>query len=108
MERFAWFYDEIVAQIANLKQFVISILRNIPFLGDLSDGQLEWILIGLVFIILISIILPLIKRSMKIAVGAVVLAAILAFMTSASFWGMLPFAGLGAAIVLFSNRFQMG
>ncbi len=108
MERFAWFYDEVLAQIANLKQFVISILRNIPFLGNLSDSQLQWIFISLVFIILISIILPLIKWSVRIAVGAVVLATILAFITSSSFWGMLPFTGLGVAIVLFSNKFQMG
>lgn len=108
MERFTWFYDEVMAQIANLKHFVISILRKIPYLGDLSDGQLEWIFIGLVFMILISIILPLIKWSVKIALSAAVLAAILAFITSSSFWGMLPFTGLGVAIVLFSNKFQMG
>ncbi len=108
MERFAWFYDEVMAQIANLKQFVISILRNIPFLGNLSDSQLQWIFISLVFIILISVILPLIRWSVKIAVGAVVLATILAFITSSSFWSMLPFTGLGVAIVLFSNKFQMG
>ena len=108
MERFAWFYDEVMAQIANLKQFVISILKKIPYLGDLSDGMLEWIFIGLVFMILILIILPLVKWSVKIAVGAVVLAAILAFVTSFSFWGIVPFTGLGVAIVLFSNKFQMG
>lgn len=108
MERFAWFYDVVMAQIANLKQFVISILRNIPFLGNLSDSQLQWIFISLVFIILISIMLPLIKWSVRIAVGAVVLATILAFITSSSFWSMLPFTGLGVAIVLFSNKFQMG
>jgi hypothetical protein len=106
MERFAWFYDEIVAQIANLKQFIISVLRKIPYLGDLNEGQLEWILVGLVFLILISIILPLIKWSMRIAVGAAALAAILAFFTSSSFWALLPFTGLGVAIVLFSNRFR--
>ncbi len=108
MERFAWFYDEIVAQIANLKQFVISILRNIPYLGNLNEGQLEWVFVGLVFLILISIILPLIKWSMRIAVGAAALAAILAFFTSSSFWAVLPFTGLGVGIVLFSKKLQMG
>ncbi len=108
MERYAWFYDEVLAQIANLRQFVISVLRNIPFLETLSDSQLEWIFIGLVFAILIAVILPLIKWSLKIAVGAVILAAILAFFTSSSFWAVLPFTGLGVGIVLFSNKFQMG
>lgn len=108
MERFAWFYDEVLAQIANLKQFMISVLRNIPFLETLSNSQLEWVFIGLVFAILIAIILPLIKWSIKIAVGAVILAAILAFFTSSSFWAILPFTGLGVGIVLFSNKFQMG
>lgn len=108
MERYAWFYDEVLAQIANLRQFIISVLRKIPYLGNLTDGQLEWIFIGLVFAILIAIILPLIKWSIKIAVGAVILAAILAFFTSSSFWAVLPFTGLGVAIVLFSNKFQMG
>lgn len=108
MERFAWFYDEVVAQIANLKQFMISVLRKIPFLGNLAEGQLEWIFVGLVFLILISIIMPLIKWSMKIAIGAAALAAMLAFSTSSSFWALLPFTGLGVAIVLFSNKFQMG
>ncbi len=108
MERYTWFYDEIVAQIANLRQFVISVLRNIPFLETLSDSQLEWIFIGLVFAILIAIILPLIKWSIKIAVGAVILAAILAFFTSSSFWAVLPFTGLGVCIILFSKKFQMG
>ncbi len=108
MERFAWFYDEIVAQIANLKQFIISVLRNIPFLETLSDSQLEWIFIGLVFAILIAIILPLIKWSIKITVGAVILAALLAFFTSSSFWAVLPFTGLGVGIVLFSKKLQMG
>lgn len=108
MEPFAWFYDEVMAQIANVKHLVTSILRKIPYLGDLSEGQLEWIFIGLVFVILISIVLPLIKWSVKVAVSAAVLAAILAFITSSSFWGILPFTGLGVAIVLFSNKFQMG
>jgi hypothetical protein len=108
MERFAWFYDEIMAQIANLKQFIISILRKIPYLGNLTENQLEWVFIGLVFLILIFTILPLIRWSMRIAVGAAALAAILALITSSSFWGVLPFTGLGVAIVLFSNKFQMG
>jgi hypothetical protein len=108
MERFAWFYDEIVARIANVRQFIISVLRKIPYLGNLTEGQLEWIFVSLVFLILISIILPLIKWSMKIAVGAAALAAILVFFTSSSFWALLPFTGLGVAIVLFSNKFQMG
>ena len=108
MERYAWFYDEVIAQIANLRQFVISVLRNIPFLETLSDSQLEWIFIGLVFAILIAIILPLIRWSIKIAVGAVILAAILAFFTSSSFWAVLPFTGLGVGIILFSKKFQMG
>ncbi len=108
MESYAWFYDEVLAQIATLRQFIISVLRKIPYLGNLTDGQLEWIFIGLVFAILIAIILPLIKWSIKIAVGAVILAAILAFFTSSSFWAVLPFTGLGVAIVLFSNKFQMG
>jgi hypothetical protein len=108
MERFAWFYDVVLVQIATLKQAVISVLRKIPYLGDLPDGQLEWIFIGLVFMVLISIVLPLVKWSVKIAAGAAILAAILAFITSSSFWGMLPFTGLAVAIVLFSNKFQMG
>lgn len=108
MERFAWFYDVVLVQIATLKQAVISVLRKIPYLGGLPDGQLEWVFIGLVFVVLISIMLPLVKWSVKIAVGAAALAALLAFITSSSFWGILPFTGLGVAIVLFSNRFQMG
>ena len=108
MERFAWFFDEILAQIANMKMLIISALRRIPLLDGLSNGQLEWIFIGLVFIVTVTIILPLVKWSIKIAVGAAVLAGIIAFVSSFSFWGLLPFTGLAVAIVLFSNRFQMG
>jgi hypothetical protein len=108
MEQIAWFYDKIIAPIVGLKQSVISILRNIPFLETLPDSQLEWILIGIVFAILISIMLPLIKWSMKLAIGAVILAAIMAIVTSSSFWGMLPFTALGVAVVLFSKKLQMG
>ncbi|MEE9554380.1 MAG: hypothetical protein V3W18_08800 [candidate division Zixibacteria bacterium] len=108
MERFAWFYEEIIKQISNLKGLILSILRSLPFLGTLPDNQLEWIFIGIIFVISAFIIIPLIKLSTKIAFGAVIFAALIAYFTSFSFWGILPFSGLGVAIVLFSNKFQMG
>ena len=107
MERFAWFYYELLAQAANVKTIIMSLLRKIPLLGNLSDGSLEWIFIAFVFIVAVVVILPLIKWSVKISVAAVVIAGALAFFTSFSFWGLLPFSGLGVAIVLFSNKFQM-
>ena len=108
MERFEWFYVEILKQISNLKQLMLSLLRSIPFLNNLPDNQLEWVFIGIVFTVAIFIIVPLLKLSVKIALGAVIFAGLVAFFTSFSFWGVLPFSGLGAAVVLFSNRFQMG
>ncbi len=107
MDRFAWFYDELMVQVATLKTFVFSIIRKIPLLGDLGNSQMEWIFIGLIFVVITIIAVPLIKWSAKIALSAAGLAAILAFVTSFSFWGLLPFTGLGVAIVLFSNKFQM-
>ncbi len=106
MERFTWFYHEILTQAANVKSTVLSVLRKIPFLSDLSDQTLQWVVIGTVFITVIAIIYPLIKWSAKVAVGAAVIAGALALFTSMSFWGLLPFAGLGVAVVLFSNKFQ--
>jgi len=108
MERFAWFLDEITAQVSRLKGAVLAALHVVPVLGNLRDSQLEWIFIGLIFIVAAFVIYPLIKISLKISIGAVAIAALLAFLTSYSFWGVLPFTGLGVAIVLFSNRFQMG
>ena len=107
MERFVWFYHEILAQAANVKAVILSILRRLPLLGNLPDKALEWIFIGLVFITAVAVIYPLLRWSAKIAVGAAVIAGALAFFTSLSFWGLLPFTGLGVAIVLFSNKFQM-
>lgn len=107
MERFAWFYDEILKQVSNLKGVILSILRSIPFLGKLPDSQLEWIFIGIIFVVAAFIIIPLIKLSAKIAVGAVIFAGLIAFFSTFSFWGLLPFTGLGVAIVIFSNKFQM-
>ncbi len=108
MERFAWFYDEILEQVSNFKGLILSVLRSIPLFHNLPDIQLEWIFIGIMFITALFVIVPLIKLSAKIAIGGLALAALMAFFTSFSFWGVLPFTGLGAAIVLFSNKFQMG
>ncbi len=107
MERFTWFYSEILKQAANVKAVILSVLRKLPLLGNLSDQTLEWIFIGMVFVTVIAVIYPLIKWSAKVAVAAAVIAGALAFFTSMSFWGLLPFTGLGVAIVLFSNKFQM-
>ncbi|UCC79913.1 MAG: hypothetical protein JSW64_00740 [Candidatus Zixiibacteriota bacterium] len=106
MERFTWFYHEILTQAANIRSVILSVLRKIPFLTNLSDQALEWVVIGIVFIAVIAIIYPLIKWSAKVAVGAAVIAGALALFTSMSFWGLLPFTGLGIAVVLFSNKFQ--
>lgn len=106
MERFAWFYHEILKQVANVKSVILSVLRKIPYLSNLSDQVLQWVVVGIVFITVIAIIYPLIKWSTKVAVGAAVIAGALAFFTSMSFWGLIPFTGLGVAIVLFSNKFQ--
>lgn len=106
MERFAWFYDEMISQVTQLKGAIMWLLRKIPFLASLTDRQLEWIFIGLVFAVCISIIMPLLKLSTKIAFGAAVLAILIAYVTSYSFWGLLPFTGLAVSIVLFSNKFQ--
>jgi len=108
MERFTWFYDAILAHIARIKAAIISILHSIPALGRLSDSQLEWAFIGMIFIIAIFVIIPLIKYSFKIAIGAVAIAAAITCITSFSFWGLLPFTGLGVAVVMFSNKLQMG
>jgi len=108
MERFAWFYDEILAQIAHLKELVLSALRGIPFLGDLSDSRLEWVFFGMVFAVAAFVIFPLLKISVKVAVAAAAIAAVVAGLTSYSFWGVLPYSGLGVAIVLFSYKFQTG
>lgn len=108
MERFAWFLDEMPAQVARVKGAIFAVLHSIPYLGNFPDSQLEWIFVGLMFATAIFIVYPLIKLSLKISVGAVAIAALLAISTSFSFWGVLPFTGLGVAIVLFSNRFQMG
>jgi len=107
MDRFAWFYYEILKQAANVKAVILSVLRKFPLLGKLPDQTLEWIFIGIVFITAIAVIYPLIKWSAKIALAAAVIAGALAFFTSMSFWGILPFTGLGVAIVVFSNKFQM-
>lgn len=107
MERFAWFYYELLEQAANVKAVIMSLMRKVPFLGGLADTSLEWIFIALVFFVAVVVILPLIKWSVKISVAAVVIAGVVAFFTSFSFWGLLPFSGLGVAIVLFSNKFQM-
>jgi hypothetical protein len=106
MERFAWFYDEMIAQAARLKGAIIWLLRKIPLLGGLTDRQMEWIFFGIVFAVFVSIMMPLLKLSTKIALGAAALAILVAYVTSFSFWGVLPFTGLGVAIVLFSNKFQ--
>ena len=108
MDRFTWFYYEILKQATNVKAVILSVLRKIPLLGNLPDQTLEWIFIGMVFVTVIVIIFPLIKWSVKVAVAAAVIAGALAFLTSMSFWGLLPFTGLGVAIVIFSNKFQMG
>ena len=107
MDRFAWFFDEVLKQISTLKGFILSVLRNIPFLNNLADSQLEWVFIGIIFTVAIFVIVPLVKLSAKIAFGAIAFAAAAAYFTSFSFWGVLPFTGLGVAIVLFSNKFQM-
>jgi hypothetical protein len=107
MERFSWFYYEILKQTANVKAVILSVLRKLPLLGKLPDQTLEWIFIALVFIIAVVVSYPLFKWSAKIAIAAAVIAGVIAFITSMSFWGLLPFTGLGVAIVLFSNKFQM-
>lgn len=106
MERITWFYYEILKQIANVKAIILSILKKIPLLGSLPDSTLELIFITVVFLAAIVVIYPLIKWSVKIAIVAAALAGALAFFTSMSFWGILPFTGLGVAIVVFSNKFQ--
>lgn len=107
VERFSWIYDEIGTQTATLKQTALSFLKQIPLLSSLSDDQLGWVFLCLMLIIAMAVIVPLIKWSIKIAVGAAVLAAILTLVTSFSFWSILPFTGLAMAIVLFSNKFQV-
>ena len=106
MERFEWFYYELLKQVANVKSVILSFFKKIPLLGNLSDQTLQWIVIGIVFAVLAVVMFPLLKWSIKIGVAAAAIAAILAFITSSSFWGVLPFAGLGVAIVVFSNKFQ--
>ena len=76
MERFTWFYHEILKQAANVKAVILSVLRKLPLLGNLSDQALEWIFIALVFITVIAVIYPLIKWSAKIAVAAAAIAGI--------------------------------
>ena len=107
MERFAWFYYEILEQAETVRAFVLNLLRKIPFLDKVSDKALEIVLIALIFIAVVAIIYPLLKWSARVAAGAAIIAGALAFFTSLSFWGLLPFTGLGVAIVLFSNKFQM-
>jgi len=108
MERFVWFFEEMTTQIARLKSIVISLLKNIPYLDNLPESRLEWIFFGIVLVLAFFIAIPLMKMSAKIAVGAVALAAVLAYFTSYPFWGVLPFTGMGVAVVLFSNKFLMG
>jgi hypothetical protein len=107
MERFSWIYDIILEQIATLKQAVFTVLRKIPFLSALTDGQLQWVFIGLMLAISMVVIVPLIKWSVKIAVGGLALAAILTVVTSFSFWSLLPLTGLAVSFVLFSHKFQV-
>jgi hypothetical protein len=106
MERFEWLYYEILSQATNVKATILAFLGNLPFLRELPDRVLQWIFIAVTFVTAIFLIYPLIKWSARVAVGAAILAALLTIFTSASFWALLPFTGLGVAIVLFSNRFQ--
>jgi len=108
MNQFTWIIDVVREQVAHLKAVIIMILRYMPFLKNMSDGQLEWVFLGIIFAVSIFIIIPLFKYSVKISVAAVALAATVSFLSSYSFWGLLPFTGLGVAVVLFSNKFQMG
>jgi hypothetical protein len=106
MEKFVNLYHVILAQAASVKRTILSILGEIPFLKNVSDQALEWIFIVLVFVVAVAVIYPLFKWSAKIAIGAAAIAGILTLITSMSFWGLLPYTGLGVAIVLFSNKFQ--
>jgi hypothetical protein len=86
---------------------VIWLLRQIPYVQNLAEKQLEWVFIGIMFLLVLVIIKPLIKWSITIAAGAAIVAGVIAYFTSFSFWGLLPFTGLGVAIVLLSHKFQM-
>ena len=97
--------DSALVKLASLKLAVIDFLRSIPILDRFSDSVLEWVLIAAIFIIAIIVIIPVIKWSVKISMAAAIIAGIAAFFTSMSFWVLLPFTGLGVAIVSFSNKF---
>jgi len=105
MDRLQSLIDSVLIKLASLKLAVLDLLRSIPFLDRFSDSVLEWILIASIFIIAVAVIIPLIKWSVKISLAAAAVAGIAALFTSMSFWCLLPFTGLGVAIVSFSNKF---
>jgi hypothetical protein len=98
------FIDRVLEQIAVIKTAIIDVLRLLPPLDRLSEATMEWILICLIFITAITIIIPILKWSIKVSIFAAVFAGIAAFFTTASFWSLLPFTGLGIVLFSYANK----
>ena len=86
------------------KATAIQYARHLKPLDNLSDNVLSWIFICVIFFITVSIVMPIIKRSLRISIIAAAIAWGAAFLTTASFWSILPFSGLSVLLFSVANR----
>lgn len=108
MERFKWLLDEILTQIEAIKDALSAVFAHIPGIGLFASNHTNVILMLIMAVLTVAIIKPLVKWSILIVVGGTVLAVIISYTFSMTFWGVLPLTALGVSIVLFSNKFTMG
>jgi hypothetical protein len=107
MERFQWFFEEILAQFKAAEASLSALLSKIPGIGQFAGDHSNIVLMAIMALITVAIIKPLVKWSFMIVSGGTVLAVIISYFSGLAFWGILPLTALGVSIVLFSNKFTM-
>jgi len=108
MDRFQWLLDEIIRQFKTVEETFSLIFAKLPYIGGFASKYSNLIILVLVALITIFVIKPLVKWSLGVVIFGTSLAAVISYFTGMTFWGVLPLTALGASIVMFSNKFNIG